>query len=635
MTVLFPHPELASTLSKGDVAELRELSDASQVQAWTRRKVAGYMKYIQALLAIHNSIAPINKLPTELLQRVFAYIPFKEEWCDASWMLSLQSVCRRWRSVLLATPEYWLHGLYTALHPWNQIVYRDIDDEDENSSDKDENKRQIRRRYLVELFLDRSTLFPLKLKVWRTSYAHYTGWETFEDRFDRVTTFEVGVNDADDFCDAFRVVATRMKRLESLELCIKYESDIYGGEFALVPWKAENLPCLGQLQTNAPLFCRAMTVPSLHTITLYGSRDIETLSGLLDALEGCPALTVIHQLYFKTDPARGPEHLTLDRIVSLPKLRSLELLGFIPTIYSFLSCLSFPWTTKLGVAIDGGTDPDEFALPSILPRRISGLHTYPTVDRLYIHSQHECYITDPPQPYVSMTGFVQGVQRLQVRPVFQLCRASHFLQFLEAFAACTVTELALDLGPLPHDLDGGFWRQFFAALPDVRRLELLSRTQQSRATKRVVAEHFLTSVRTSQEVGHGSSLAWVLHAEGSSTLHLEDELSDIERVLLGHAYQGGHLSELELYVTISGPDDIGWSKVSDVARIITDREASRVVTRDYVSRLAGVSDAVIVGGGWGFAEDDGSTDNDELCGRKDKGDEESEAGSGSDDMQVM
>ena len=43
-------------------------SDASQVpRAWARRSVAKYKKYISALLAIHNSIAPIDKLPTEIL----------------------------------------------------------------------------------------------------------------------------------------------------------------------------------------------------------------------------------------------------------------------------------------------------------------------------------------------------------------------------------------------------------------------------------------------------------------------------------------------------------------------------------------------------------------------------------------
>ena len=222
-----------------------------------------------------------------------------------------------------------------------------------------------------------------------------------------------------------------MKHLENLELSIWYKSEIYRWEFMLNQWKAEDLLCLSQLWTDTPLFCCAMMVPSLHTITLYGSRDTKTLPSLLDALEGCPTLTTIHRLYFDTCPLHRQGHLTLDRIVSLPNLRYLELLSLIPTIYIFLSCLSFPCTTEINMIVSSGINPDEFMLPSILPHHISSLHTSPTIDRLYIHSQPQPHPTDPPQSCVSTIGFVQGVRRLQAGPVFQLCRASHFLQFLD------------------------------------------------------------------------------------------------------------------------------------------------------------------------------------------------------------
>ena len=175
---------------------------------------------------------------------------------------------------------------------------------------------------------------------------------------------------------------------------------------------------------------------------------------------------------------------------------------------------------------------------------------------------------------------------------------------MEVFATCTVTELVLDLGPLPNDLDEEFWRLFFTALPDVRRLELMSRTVESRGTKRAVAEHFLASIRPLQQAGYGTSIAWVLCGEVCSTSHLEEELSDVEEVLRGHTHGGGHLNRLELYITTSGPGTTYWSKISNVAQITTDGEASRFLIRDYVSRLAVAADTVVVGGGWGSAEDD-------------------------------
>ena len=83
-TSILPHPGLTSILSKGNIAALNELSDASQVRAWTQCKIEQYKKHIKTLPAIHNSITPINNLPTKILQKIFSFIPFKAEWRDAS-----------------------------------------------------------------------------------------------------------------------------------------------------------------------------------------------------------------------------------------------------------------------------------------------------------------------------------------------------------------------------------------------------------------------------------------------------------------------------------------------------------------------------------------------------------------------
>ena len=71
-TTFLPHLELASALSDADAAALSKISNSSQVWAWTQRTVAT------------NSIAPINDLPPEILQMVFAYVQPSEEtsWSD-------------------------------------------------------------------------------------------------------------------------------------------------------------------------------------------------------------------------------------------------------------------------------------------------------------------------------------------------------------------------------------------------------------------------------------------------------------------------------------------------------------------------------------------------------------------------
>ena len=626
ITPILPYPDLATPLAKHDVTALNGLSDVSQVRAWTRRKVARYKKHITALLAIHNSIAPINKLPTEILQQVFVHVPSRSRKCSPSWMVSLQFVCRRWRSVLLATPKFWLEGLHVILKtnprvraPFTPELEVDTcgdgdKDEDEDCDSEDEDDEDDEEEELTSysnprgLFLARSAPCPLELGELQTSSRRRRGWELFQDHFDRVTAFEIEVRDEEELYDVLHPITKGMKHLEKLDLFIERESDMYpGDDLALTQWQAEDLPRLVQLEMTGPLFSRATTVPSLQKIGLYGGRDIATLPALLDALEGCPALISIY-LEFHTwhlsQRMNGGQLQIPHRVVDLPNLRALEICADIPELSSFLSCLSFPPTALIDVDVDGDIG-DQFTLPSILPRRLSRMHTSPTIDRLYIHSSDSPYRSNPPSPYMSIIGSVQGAPRLKVDPAFRLSKAENFFQFLEDFASCTVTELALDVGPLPSDVDDEFWREFFAALPDVRRLELLSRSTQSIATKRVIAEHFLASVRNGQQTAGETSLAWVLRAEGSDTSHLEEELYEVEQVLLNHAHLGGRLESLELYITTSGPEDIYWAKFSSVTRITTDEVASRLVTKDYVSRLAGAADMVIIGGGWAPAEDNG------------------------------
>ncbi|KAM5542057.1 hypothetical protein V8D89_004367 [Ganoderma adspersum] len=166
---ILPHPELASTLSDSDAAALSKLSNASQEWAWTRRTVAAHEKYISALLAIRNSIAPIDDLPPEILQMIFAY-----------------SICRRWRSVLLATPEYWVQGVGCVM---------DLLDDPDSPPIPGPDGEDLRVDVL-HLFLVRSAPCPLEVRVAYPSCAGFrAGWQAFEGHYDRVVVFEVTAGD--------------------------------------------------------------------------------------------------------------------------------------------------------------------------------------------------------------------------------------------------------------------------------------------------------------------------------------------------------------------------------------------------------------------------------------------------------
>ncbi|TFK60881.1 hypothetical protein BDN72DRAFT_778848, partial [Pluteus cervinus] len=68
---------------------------------------------LSALKTIRNSLAPISKIPTELLSRIFrncpkdSTFPFSDENLDVNTRFFVSWVCRHWRSTALATPSLW------------------------------------------------------------------------------------------------------------------------------------------------------------------------------------------------------------------------------------------------------------------------------------------------------------------------------------------------------------------------------------------------------------------------------------------------------------------------------------------------------------------------------------------------
>ncbi|PIL33135.1 hypothetical protein GSI_04584 [Ganoderma sinense ZZ0214-1] len=584
-TDILPYPKrLASNLPMEDVVALGGIVGARQVQTWARNRIAEYKGYIDTLVSILNSAAPVNTLPDELLMKIFVAIP-RLSWDEAEWMWSLGLVSWRWRSVLLATPEYWAQGLWRGLDPYNDLE----------------------QNHLLPLFVERSSPCPLHLDVLSSSSdTDYFGWEAFEGHWGRISDVEASVDYEDDLRQMLGRIA-KLKRLERLKLAVKYS--ISTKDLGLAVWKTKDHPRLGRLEISAPVFCRAMAVPSLHTLILEGiiGRTIKSLPDLLRALKRCHALTTFH---VEIEPERKST-TTLPRldVVDLPKLRELKVTSDVSGTRTFLSYISFPASgarVELLVLGPENDDPQQPVLPDILPRPLSAIYMSPMIDRLFVQSNAKY----SGALSVSVRGYaVECAERLRVSPTLFTCDAGGLLRLLEAFSGCTLTELVLDLRHLANETDGVFWARFFAALPDLRRLQLLSPTVESRATKRVIAEQFLVALRNSREEGCGTSLAWVLRAGTGDTSELERELRDVEEVLKGHADSGGRLGRLELYVVTSQPDSYGLQPV-DVGQVATDGTASRLVIRAYVSRLEHAAGEVFVGGGWEF-EDENWSDGDD------------------------
>ena len=90
------------TADRGTFATLTSVPD---IQAWTIAKADEYRQFALALLAIHNLAAPIHRLPTEVLERIFSH-------CWQRWnSLRLPHVCRLWRSILLGRAAFWANAV--------------------------------------------------------------------------------------------------------------------------------------------------------------------------------------------------------------------------------------------------------------------------------------------------------------------------------------------------------------------------------------------------------------------------------------------------------------------------------------------------------------------------------------------
>lgn len=388
-------------------------------------------------------------------------------------------------------------------------------------------------------------------------------------------------------------------------------------------WEPEDLPRLGRLEITSALFFSVTMVPSLHTVILTDpALDMTSLSRMFAALEECPALAVLRlQLTHRNNAFHNK---TPERVLDFPNLRHLAVGGGVVNIQFFLSAISFPSATfvELNVADTDNEQDRGLVLPNVLPRRFPVAHPHQMlagIDRLCFRSNVGAR-TEREVAIVVMRAYAQGAERLRVTPAFWLHSASHFLQILPLFRECSITELALDLRRVPADVEGECWAKVFTALPDVRRLEMLSPRMGLREMKRDIATHYLASCRVPELAAYktnpvdshrarvvvpprrGVSLAWVLGAlESPSGLsQMEAELHDIEQVLRSHvADTGSHLERLELYVADSEfhryePGPLGTLTPQVVTR--TDDRACQLVTRDYICRLEAMADVVVVGG---------------------------------------
>lgn len=191
----------------------------------------------------------------------------------------------------------------------------------------------------LPLFVERSSPCPLRVDTFTTSSDEgYFAWEAFEGHQWRISDLSASAESESDLLQILRGIS-QLKRLERLKLKVDYT--VSTKDLDLRVWKTKNHPHLRHLEITPTVFCRAITVPSLHTLILdeFISRDVESLPGLLRALKKCPALITFH-LRIESKSKRTTALARVD-VVDLPKLRKLRVAGDVSAIHTFLSYISF------------------------------------------------------------------------------------------------------------------------------------------------------------------------------------------------------------------------------------------------------------------------------------------------------
>ena len=108
----FPFPDLASSIAATNCDTLKGLSP-DEIRVWALCKSEEHRLLSYTMLSVYNDAAPIHALPVELLMKIFGMT-----WTGWERLQGLRptSVCRRWRPVYLATPEFWAEAV-TSLMP--------------------------------------------------------------------------------------------------------------------------------------------------------------------------------------------------------------------------------------------------------------------------------------------------------------------------------------------------------------------------------------------------------------------------------------------------------------------------------------------------------------------------------------
>ncbi|KAM5544428.1 hypothetical protein V8D89_002088 [Ganoderma adspersum] len=555
-----------------------------------------------SLRSAFNAAAPANHLPTELVAKILTSGAF-DYWWD---LVSLTHICQHWRNVALGTPQLWAEAVQFAMELLEPIFYG------ENCCPM----------LILPMLLPRSVPCPLRFELRMASHlawlVHGPGGTVVNPHFSRLAHLSVEVENTDDIKTVLRVVHSHTRNLESLHL-----TRVDRRSRGRVPmstdeppsWEDMDLPHLHTLTIPGHCFTESITVASLKTLVLsYGPQSHDSFIATLARCSLILESLTLHLWAHPHQATNAPASAT--RVVVLPNLRHLKIVvndeplnSSHPTL--LFASLSLP--PHVAIDIDWRRNPEQ--THELLPRHMSSLQ----FDAVSLH------LSGPPQQ-ANVQCYVGGTEHLRVRarpnlsPGLDHNPRSFIAKFLDAHRYPTATQLAVDLDVFWLDkhtslVQDNVLRQFVAAFPNLRRLDLLGKTTSGRANL-AMAEAFLSLPHPAVlGVGAGNvkTLGYVCEVSERHKVQnpiefvdtLRAQLDDLEALLATHpgdprsvtvlaAAGGSRLHRLELCIAYTTLDPHPPPEAYPyIYRASASTELTAYVSSAYLPRFGRLVDEVV------------------------------------------
>ncbi|KAI0920357.1 hypothetical protein AcW1_002123 [Taiwanofungus camphoratus] len=422
-------------LTSEDIACLSGLS-TQEMHEWSVATGVVVRQYLRNLDTFRNSTLPISRLPNELLVEIFSHV--KDQVPYMGW-IQLTHVCRHWRAAALATQAFWTSiniGAENGLELLRSCLRRS-------------------KNALVDVFTRKPVEDPVTVARILSQHAH---------RIWRMDVLESAKLPMTQFLSQ---LGFPMPRLEVLKLGMTSS-----------PLKAQFAPDSCQFPSLRRLFLVNVAVPwhsslfsSVARLEMYGLREggVPSLSSFLDMLEGCaPRLECL------TAGQSGPGLLdeitkySMDqRVVSLPRLRWLELHDSSSNVAHLLAHITIPSSTSISLSCPVRANPgSEFTEPlsSIFPRDKSSLPIFSQADALSLIMEYD---------HIELKAAVVGHTRLLVefyrhQQGIGIVAPSAFSDFAETFSASPLATVVVS--GYHNYMTDGHWRDALSRLPSLERL---------------------------------------------------------------------------------------------------------------------------------------------------------------------